>query len=231
MNTKKNITVLTGAGISAESGLSTFRDSGGLWAQYRIEDVASPEAWATNPERVLEFYNQRRKHCLDSKPNRAHQLLAKLEKYHNVRILTQNVDDLHERAGSTSVLHLHGELLKSRSTKDPNLVYPCSGDIKIGDLCELGTQLRPHIVWFGEEVPMIPQAEKVVQKSDILIIIGTSLQVFPVAALIYHAPPDCPIYIIDPQDVAFQFYDYPVTIIRKRATEGMEELFQKLTNG
>jgi NAD-dependent deacetylase len=198
---KPRIVVLTGAGISAESGIRTFRDSGGLWEEHSIMDVATPEAWERNPSLVLEFYNQRRKQLGEVKPNAAHLALAKLEKQFPVSIVTQNVDDLHERAGSTNVLHLHGELLKVRSERFPELIYPTKHwEVKMGDFCERGTQLRPHIVWFGEEVPMISEAAEQVKQADILIVIGTSLNVYPAAGLLYHAPYGSRKYLIDPSE-------------------------------
>jgi len=182
---KKKLVVLSGAGMSAESGLKTFRDADGLWEGYRIEEVATLEAFHRNPSLVLDFYNERRKQLLTVEPNRAHQLLVILESYFSVQIVTQNVDDLHERAGSTQVLHLHGELLKARSSVKRNLVYPWYKDIVLGDCCELGFQLRPHIVWFGEDVPLIQEAAMHVESADILLIIGTSLQVYPAAGLMH----------------------------------------------
>lgn len=194
------IVVLSGAGISAESGLSTFRDNGGLWHQHRVEDVATPEAWSKDPALVLEFYNQRRKQLMEVAPNAAHRALARLEQAFDVQIVTQNVDDLHERAGSTQVTHLHGELKKVRSTADPDLVYTLEGwELKLGDVCEKGSQLRPHIVWFGEAVPLIEKAASLVTQADILLVVGTSLQVYPAAGLLHYARPDCEKYYIDPQ--------------------------------
>ena len=180
----KKIAVLSGAGISAESGIKTFRDSGGLWEEYAIEDVATPEAWQRNPKLVLDFYNQRRKHLLSVAPNSAHLKLAELEQRFDVKIITQNVDDLHERAGSKQVYHLHGELLKVRSERNESLVYEWKRDLHLGDLCEQGNQLRPHIVWFGEMVPMIDFAVNVVRNADIVIVVGTSMNVYPAAGLI-----------------------------------------------
>lgn len=201
MNQQKPIlAVLTGAGISAESGISTFRGAGGLWEGHRIEDVASPEGWQKNRKLVLEFYNLRRKNVVAAKPNQAHIDLALLEEFMDVRIITQNVDDLHERAGSSKVMHLHGEIMKSRSSAFPNLVYDTKGnDISIGDLCEGGYQLRPHIVWFGEEVPLIQDAADWIQQSDVFAVIGTSLLVYPAAGLIHAARPKVPKFIIDPE--------------------------------
>lgn len=192
------LVVLTGAGISAESGISTFRDSGGLWENHDIMEVASPQGWEANPELVLNFYNQRRKQVLNAKPNQGHLSLAELENHFDVQIITQNVDDLHERAGSSKVLHLHGELLKSRSCGDESLIYDCDVDIKIGDLCDKGHQLRPHIVWFGEMVPMIEPAAELVSQADIFLVIGTSLLVYPAAGLIDFTKPGIPKFLIDP---------------------------------
>lgn len=196
----KNIVVFTGAGISAESGIKTFRGSDGLWENYRIEDVATPGAWHKDKGLVLEFYNQRRLQCLNAKPNAAHKGLAQLEKKFNVTVITQNIDNLHERAGSSNVVHLHGEITKSRSTLDDSLVYTINGaELKIGDTCEKGSQLRPHIVWFGEEVPMIEIACRIVSKADIFVVIGSSLLVYPAAGLIDYAPHAIPKFIIDPE--------------------------------
>lgn len=222
----KKLVILTGAGISAESGISTFRDSGGLWEQYRIEDVATPEAWHKNPKLVLEFYNQRRKQLLECQPNEAHYNLVKLEQYFDVHIITQNVDDLHERAGSKKILHLHGELRKAQSTVDPSLIYEIDGwELKWGDKCEKGSQLRPFIVWFGEPVPKIIEAEQITQTADIFVVIGTSLQVYPAAGLLQYVRHDAPIYIIDPNDV----YSWRKAIhIKDKASAGTKKLFEYL---
>jgi NAD-dependent deacetylase len=194
----RKIVVLTGAGISAESGIRTFRDSGGLWEEHRVEDVATFEAWLRNPALVMEFYNQRRKQLLEVQPNAAHYALARLEERYDVQIITQNVDDLHERAGSTKVLHLHGELRKSRSTVDDSLVYEIEGwELKLGDTCEKGSQLRPHIVWFGEAVPMIEVAAELSYGADIYMVIGTSLNVYPAAGLIHYVPDSSIKYLVD----------------------------------
>ena len=194
----KKLVVLTGAGISAESGISTFRDSNGLWEGHHVMDVASLEGWKKNPQLVLDFYNQRRKHLLQVNPNTAHLELAKLEKHFDVTIVTQNVDDLHERAGSTNVIHLHGELLKSQSTQDPTLINDIKGwEIKLGDQCKLGSQIRPYIVWFGEMVTMMEQAIQVATKADIFAVIGTSMLVYPAAGLIGYTPKTAPKYVID----------------------------------
>jgi len=195
----KKIVALTGAGISAESGLKTFRDSNGLWRNYRFEEVASPVAWAQNPELVLEFYNIRRKQLLEVEPNAAHYALVDLEAKYDVRIVTQNIDDLHERAGSNNVLHIHGELRKARSTADPSLIYDIEGwELKWGDQCEKGSQLRPHVVWFGEPVELMPRAEALMRQADILMVIGTSLVVYPAAGLIYDVDAAVPKYYVDP---------------------------------
>ena len=223
-----NIVVFTGAGISAESGIKTFRDSGGLWEEHRIEDVASPEGWSRNPELVLDFYNKRRKQVLAAQPNAAHVAIAKLQNKYNVQVITQNIDDLHERAGSEHVVHLHGEILKSRSTKNPDLVYSVNGDtIKPGDKCELGSQLRPHIVWFGEMVPMLDTAIKLTHKADLFIVIGSSLQVYPAASLIEYAPEDSDKYLIDPNAIKLRHINN-LHIIRERATIGVPQLINKL---
>src|ERR1700754_1179159 len=196
----KKIVVLTGAGISAESGLKTFRDSDGLWEGYNIEDVATPEAWARNPELVQDFYNMRRKSVLEAKPNAAHYALAELGQQFDVTIITQNIDDLHERAGSENVLHLHGIITRSQSDKNPNLTYPIDGwEIKMGEKCELGSQLRAHVVWFGEAVPMIEKAALICQKADIFILVGSSLAVYPAAGLVNFVPRQVPKYIVDPK--------------------------------
>lgn len=226
---KKHIVVLTGAGMSAESGISTFRDTGGLWEQYRVEDVATPEGFAANPSLVLEFYNQRRKDALKAQPNAGHIGLAQMEKEYLVSIVTQNVDDLHERAGSTNVLHLHGELMKVRSVKNPSKIYtlpPDKPEIHLGDLAEDGSQLRPHIVWFGEAVPMIEQAAETVSRADVLVIIGTSLNVYPAAGLLNYAPKGIPIYLIDPNEV--KTYRSDIHFITKGASEGVKELRELL---
>jgi NAD-dependent protein deacetylases, SIR2 family len=185
----KRVVVLSGAGISAESGLQTFRGADGLWEGHRVEDVATPEAWAADPGLVLEFYNKRRRAVREAEPNVAHRALVDLERAYDVRIVTQNVDDLHERAGSSQVLHLHGEVLKARSTRNPRLVWHLGErDIKLGDVCELGSQLRPHIVWFGEMVPAMDDAVELVAEADVLLVVGTSLQVYPAAGLVFEAP-------------------------------------------
>lgn len=221
----KNIVVLTGAGMSAESGIATFRDSGGLWEQYRIEDVATPAAFMRNPNLVLDFYNMRRRESLTATPNDGHIGLSEMQKDYNVTIVTQNVDNLHEKAGSSNVLHLHGELMKSRSSQNPDMIYDIDADnpdIKMGDTAEDGSQLRPHIVWFGEAVPMMADAEKVVERADVLVIIGTSMNVYPAAGLINYIRDGVPVYLIDPNEVSV--YKQGVVFIRKGASEGVKEL-------
>ncbi|MCK5815254.1 MAG: NAD-dependent deacylase [Flavobacteriaceae bacterium] len=228
MNHKKRIVVLTGAGVSAESGIKTFRDADGLWEGHNIQDVATPEGFFRNPELVLDFYNQRRKQLLSVKPNKAHHLLVSLEKKYEVSIITQNVDDLHERAGSTKVVHLHGELRKVRSTKYEDLIYDWDDDLVLGDSCKQNTQLRPHIVWFGEAVPNLEIADKITQTADILIIIGTSMQVYPAANLIYSAKTGTPIYLIDPKPKVTESHFKNLTVITETATIGMEKVIEIL---
>ena len=219
----KKLVVLTGAGISAESGLKTFRDSDGLWEGYNIEDVATPGAWRKDPKQVLDFYNYRRKNVHEAQPNSAHYALAELEKHYDVHIITQNIDDLHERAGSTRILHLHGEIFKMRSERNPDLIYDIHGDIVIGDRAEDNAQLRPHIVWFEEPVPMIEQALSIVSTADIFVVVGTSLLVYPAAGLVNYAPWEIPKYIIDKR-IPYTSSVYNLTTIEKPATEGMKEL-------
>ncbi len=227
---KEKIVVLTGAGISAESGITTFRDSGGLWEQHDIMDVATYEAWQRNMVMVMGFYNQRRKQLYDVKPNAAHEALVKLESKFDVHIVTQNVDDLHERAGSLKVMHLHGELKKVRSSVDESLIYELDGwELKPGDLCEMGSQLRPHIVWFGEPVPMIPEAAKLSSQADIFMIIGTSLNVYPAAGLIDYVRPGVPVYLIDPGDLEVS-YIRNLTFIKEKASTGTPRLVDELLN-
>ncbi len=222
------LVVLSGAGISAESGIRTFRDADGLWNNYRIEEVASPVAWERDPHLVLEFYNMRRKQLWEVKPNSAHQVLADLERDFDVQIITQNVDDLHERAGSSKVLHLHGELKKARSTFDERLVYDLPGwELNWGDKCEKGYQLRPHIVWFGEPVPNIMEATSMVRKADIFLVIGTSLQVYPAAGLLQYVPRPVPKYLVDPSAETAGYIEN-LTIIREKATTGMKSLHKIL---
>ncbi|GGW40608.1 SIR2 family NAD-dependent protein deacylase [Arenibacter certesii] len=224
----KKIVVLTGAGISAESGIKTFRDADGLWEGHDVMEVATPQGYAKNPGLVLDFYNKRRRQLLEVSPNQAHHSLSKLEDHYKVHIITQNVDDLHERAGSSNVLHLHGELLKARGSNDPNSIVECKQDIKLGDLCAAGTQLRPHIVWFGEDVPLLDQAADITANADILIIIGTSMQVYPAANLVHYAPNNIPIYFIDPKPNIRENSFNNLTIIKDSATKGMEILAQQL---
>jgi NAD-dependent deacetylase len=223
----KKLVVLSGAGMSQESGLKTFRDMGGLWEQYRVEDVASIEGWLRNPELMMNFYNERRKQLFETQPNAGHFAVAALEKDFDVQIVTQNVDDLHERAGSTKVLHLHGELRKARSTADPDLVYTLDHwELKFGDKCEKGSQLRPHIVWFGEAVPAFYDAIPMVEATDIMVVVGTSMQVYPAAGLVNYARPGVPVFVIDP--VRPDFYMKNVTYIGEKASVGMNILKSKL---
>ena len=223
----KRLIILSGAGMSEESGIRTFRDMNGLWEEYDVMEVASIQAWHKNPELLLRFYNDRRKQMISSKPNQGHLLLADLEKAFEVQIVTQNVDDLHERAGSTYVLHLHGELSKARSTVDPRLIYPLTDpEMKIGDKCEKGSQLRPHIVWFGEEVPEMAAAISIVESADYLCIIGTSLNVYPAAGLINYAPSGIPVFLIDPNPP--EYVARRVEIIAEKAGRGVEILCEKL---
>lgn len=223
----KRLVVLTGAGMSAESGIRTFRDQGGMWEEYDIMEVASIQGWRKNPEMVLNFYNQRRKELLDAKPNAGHMGLAEMEKDFEVKIITQNIDNLHERSGSTSVLHLHGELMKARSTVDPKLIYTLDHwEMKMGDKCEKGSQLRPHIVWFGEEVPALEEAISIIKTTDILCIIGTSLNVYPAAGLIHYATDNIPVFLIDPNPP--EALPKWVRVIAKGAGEGVAILRKKL---
>lgn len=222
----KHIVVLTGAGMSAESGIKTFRDTDGLWEGHDVMQVASPEGFRANPELVLDFYNQRRRQLLTVKPNQAHMALAELEKRFKITIVTQNIDDLHERAGSTDIVHLHGELLKVRSIYDEFDVQHWTEDLNLGDLCKKGYQLRPHIVWFGEAVPMIEKAMRTCETADILLIIGTSMQVYPAASLIHYVNHDVPIYYIDPKPALGS--SHQVTVIAKKATEGLTEVIDLL---
>lgn len=227
----KKVVVLTGAGISAESGFATFRDSGGLWEQYNVEDVASIEGYWRNPELVQQFYNDRRRQAIGSKPNLGHTLVAGLEFYYDVTVVTQNVDSLHEMAGSHNIIHLHGELMKATSERNPNDPHcivdldPEHPDIHMGDKAKDGSQLRPFIVWFGESVPMIEAAARAVEEADILLIIGTSLNVYPAAGLIHYTQPSCPIYVIDPKPVPVQI-NRQVTFIQKKASDGMQEFYK-----
>ena len=227
----KKIVVLTGAGISAESGLKTFRDSDGLWEGYNIEDVATPAAWQRNPLLVQTFYNERRKSVLEAKPNPAHYALAKLEEKYKVTIITQNIDDLHERAGSTNVVHLHGIITRSQSDKNPNLTYPIDGwEIKMGELCELGSQLRAHVVWFGEAVPMIETAAEICAEADIFILVGSSLAVYPAAGLVNYVRRNVPKYIIDPKIPELR-PNSSIVKIEEMATVGVVDLVEELLSG
>ncbi len=226
----KNIVVLTGAGISAESGIKTFRDADGLWEGHDIMEVASPQGFYKNPELVLDFYNQRRKQLLSVQPNNGHLNLKKLENDFNVQIITQNVDNLHEQAKSNNVIHLHGELLKVRSTANPKLVYDWKTDLVLGDLCEEKSQLRPHIVWFGEDVPLLEKAAEITLQADILVIIGTSMQVYPAASLINYTKPNIPIYFIDPKPSITENQYQNLTIIKDVASSGTDKLLELLRN-
>lgn len=228
MNNKKHIVVLSGAGISAESGLKTFRDSDGLWMGYDVYEVASPQGWQKNPQLVLDFYNARRKDVAAAIPNAAHTGLAELENDFNVTIITQNIDDLHERAGSTNVLHLHGEIFKMRSVANENIFFEIRGDIMLGDNAADGHQLRPHIVWFGEAVPMMEKAAAIVQDCDYFVVVGTSLQVYPAASLLYYTPTYLPKFIIDKKIPATE-KQANLHLIEKPATEGVRELKKILT--
>ena len=220
----KNIVVFTGAGISAESGLSTFRDNGGLWDKFPVQEVATPNAWINNPKKVIDFYNLRRKKCLNAQPNIAHQNIKKLEKKFNVKIITQNIDDLHERAGSKNVLHLHGEIMLSRSTKTGK-TFRIKKDLKYGDKCPENFLLRPHVVWFGEAVPKMQEACNIIYKANIVIIIGTSLKVYPAADLINFVNENCKVFLIDPDP---ELNISNVTHIKKNAVNGTKELYDKL---
>lgn len=224
----KNIVILTGAGISAESGLKTFRDANGLWEGHDVMEVATPEGFQKNPELVLEFYNQRRKQLLTVEPNAAHKALVKLEEKFNVHIITQNVDDLHERAGSSQVLHLHGELLKARSMNSTSEIFEQKNDLLLGDTCKNGYQLRPHIVWFGEAVPLLEDAISITEKADYLIIIGTSMQVYPAASLIDFVDSATPIYFIDPKPAISKTHKNNLTIIPETAVAGTPNLVASL---
>lgn len=229
----KKLVFLTGAGISAESGITTFRDAGGLWEQYPVEAVASIEGYWRNPRLVINFYNERRRQLLDVKPNKAHQLVAALQQHFETTVVTQNIDNLHERAGSTDVIHLHGELMKATSTDEPNdpsqivTLSPDHLDIAYGDKANDGSQLRPFIVWFGEAVPMIEPAAEAVSKADIFVIVGTSLNVYPAAGLVHYANPSAKIYLIDPAPNVPS--NMGIHVIAKRATEGMADLYELLT--
>jgi NAD-dependent deacetylase len=227
---KKKLVVLTGAGISAESGIKTFRDSDGLWEGHNVMDVATPEGWRKNQELVLDFYNQRRKQLHEVEPNLGHKVLADLEKNFEVYIITQNVDNLHEKAGSKNVLHLHGELFKVRSVKDKNYILDWKTDLNKTDIDKNGFQLRPHIVWFGEDVPALEEALEITQNADFFAVIGTSLQVYPAAGLVEYTPPNIPIYYIDPNPGTMQNVNNKVEIIPLKASEGLPLLKDKLLN-
>lgn len=225
----KKLVVFTGAGVSADSGIATFRDSDGLWANYRIEEVCTPEALARDRAKVVEFYNLRRRETLSKEPNAAHRAIAELEKYFDVEVVTQNVDNLHERAGSTRVTHLHGELTKLRSTANPDLIYPIEGwEQKLDARAEDGSYLRPHIVFFGESVPMFDRATKIVEKADILVVVGTSLAVYPAASLVHYVDRNVPIYLVDPGQPDVAMIRNPLTHIRERAAVGMPKLLETL---
>lgn len=227
-NMKKKLVVLSGAGMSAESGLKTFRDADGLWEGHDVMEVASADGWIRNPELVLDFYNKRRAQLLQVEPNSGHQILAELEVDFEVSIITQNVDDLHERAGSTKVLHLHGELLKVKSTKTPDAPLDWRTDLNLGDLDAHGYQLRPHIVWFGEEVPAMESAIEIISQADLVLIIGTSMQVYPAAGLIHYAPDQIPVYYIDPRPAILYNIPNPTSVIAESASEGLKILRKEL---
>tara|TARA_R110000764_G_scaffold141675_1_gene229772 strand:- start:81 stop:773 length:693 start_codon:yes stop_codon:yes gene_type:complete len=224
----KKIVVLTGAGVSAESGINTFRDADGLWEGHDVTEVATPQGFQKNPNLVLNFYNERRRQLFKVSPNLAHKALVRLEDHFDVSIITQNVDDLHERAGSSQVIHLHGELLKARCSHNPNKIIDWKTDIKIGDLSDDGIQLRPHIVWFGEEVPLLGKAANITQTAQILIVIGTSMQVYPAASLIHYVPRDTPIYFIDPRPNISKTDFNGLTIIQASAVNGVPQLVSDL---
>lgn len=224
----KRLVVLTGAGMSSESGIRTFRDSGGLWEEYEVTEVATPMAWIKNRDLVLRFYNERRRQLVAARPNEGHFGLAALEEYFDVQIITQNIDDLHERAGSTNILHLHGELTKARSCADPSLIYHIGyNDINPGDKCEKGSQLRPHIVWFGEEVPKMDEAIELTANADIFVVVGSSLNVYPAAGLINYAPDNATLWLIDPKEVIVPMNRH-VEIIREVASKGIGMLRERL---
>lgn len=225
---KQKLVVFTGAGISAESGIKTFRDSGGLWEEYDIHEVATPQAWEKNQALVLEFYNNRRKQILEAEPNDAHYALVELEKQYDVHIITQNIDNLHERAGSKKILHLHGEITKSRSTINPALIYDINGlELRLGDKCEKGSQLRPHIVWFGEMVPEMEMAYVIAEQAEIFIVVGTSMAVYPAAGLIDYISNEVPKYLVDPSDVKVNGIDN-LFIIKEKASTGLMKLVKEL---
>jgi NAD-dependent deacetylase len=225
---KKHLVIFSGAGMSAESGIKTFRDSGGLWEEYKIEDVATLEAWERNPALVTEFYNQRRKQVMEAQPNEAHKTIAELQNDFNVTVITQNVDNLHERAGSKTVIHLHGEIMKAQSSVDPSLIYDLKKwEVKIGDKCSKGSQLRPYIVWFGEMVPMMEPAINIVGQAELFTVIGTSLNVYPAAGLVDYSPGPIPKWLVDPGDFNLQYYQNMVHI-KDTAVKGMRQLKEVL---
>jgi NAD-dependent deacetylase len=230
MSKKKKLVVLTGAGISAESGIKTFRDADGLWEGHDVMEVATPEGWRKNKELVLEFYNHRRRQLPSVKPNLGHTTLVALEEYFDVYIITQNVDNLHEKAGSTNVLHLHGELNKVRSVQDENYILEWNGDLNLGDCDANGFQLRPHIVWFGEEVPALEKAIEISLEADFFVVIGTSLQVYPAAGLLEYVPATVPIFYIDPNPAVIRDLPNPLEVMAMNATEGVPVLMEKLLN-
>jgi NAD-dependent deacetylase len=228
--TKQKIIVFSGAGVSAESGLGTFRDNGGLWEKFNIEEVATPEAWRKDPAMVTEFYNMRRKQCYESKPNAAHFAVAQLEEKFDVEVITQNIDDLHERAGSRKVTHLHGEIHKVKSSgpnAEKEYYLQESWEVKMGDVCPEGYQLRPHVVWFGEDVPILDQAINQIEKADLVIVVGTSLNVYPAAGIISYAPSNAEYYLIDPSEVSVPAY---FNVIQEPASQGVPTLVEMLLN-
>lgn len=228
MSNRKHVVVFSGAGISAESGISTFRDNGGLWDKYDVKEVATPEAWRKDPGLVLRFYNERRKQVIEAAPNAAHKAIVELEKKFKVTVITQNVDDLHERAGSKNVVHLHGEIRKARSTYDPKLIYTIKGwELNQGDRCEQGSQLRPHIVWFGEMVPEMTRAQDIAATADIMITVGTSLNVYPAAGLVHVAPPDSKLFVIDPNEVPLNGLNN-VSFYKEKAGDAMPKIVREL---
>jgi len=227
----KRVVVLTGSGISAESGLKTFRDAGGLWEGYNVYDVATPEAWLRDRKLVLDFYNERRKQALKAEPNEGHKSLKALEDFFDVTVITQNVDNLHEKAGSSKVIHLHGELFKSRSTHNPNLIYDIEGwELNEGDRCEKGSQLRPHVVWFGETVPMMEKAALITSKADILLVVGTSLVVYPAASLVNYVHNEVPIFVVDP-NIPKVYSSNPIFNYEEPASTGVTKVLEKLKSG
>lgn len=230
MTKRKHLVVFSGAGVSADSGVSTFRDGDGLWEKHRVEDICTADAWRRNQQLVLEFYNARRKQLFEVEPNNAHKWIVEAEKYFDVTVITQNVDNLHERAGSKKVVHLHGELVKCRSSVNPNLIYNVDGwEMKLGEKCEEGSQLRPFIVFFGEDVPMYDKALEIVTSADILLIVGTSLQVYPAAGLIHYAPSKSPIYVVDPKCSNISTPN-PIFYEQSKAKDGVEKIIQQLIN-